>query len=261
MSIISLKDSFIDHFNISEYEVANNGGQKRVFIVTILDIKYALKIINIVDERFEREVKICKQFDDNIGITKIYKIEKFEKETIILEEYIEGNDLSEIYMEYINDEKKVCELVLEIAEILIPIWTARYVHRDLKPHNIRIRRNGKPVVLDFGIARALDEDSITLSGIQPLTYFYASPEQYSGHKNLISYKTDFFCLGIIAYFLFTNTLPFGNDRNIIAKKFQDNELSIIMKSQILNNFCNNVFKKNPSERPRRIETFLKLLQL
>ena len=76
---IELSKGLVKHFNITNYIKANTGGQKTVFIVTIEDQKYALKIINNADDRFEREVKICAQFDDNEGMPVIKKIENFEK--------------------------------------------------------------------------------------------------------------------------------------------------------------------------------------
>lgn len=261
MASIELTKELLKYFNISEYKQANPGGQKTVFIVIINNKKYALKIINFADDRFEREVKICKQFDDNKGIPNIIRIEPFEKNTIIIEEYIEGNDLSELIKDYKGNEQKISQLINAIGTILIPVWNAKYVHRDLKPQNIRIRHNGEPVVLDFGIARALDDESITATGVQPYTWPFASPEQYSGQKNLISYRTDFFCLGIIAYYLYTNTLPFGNTRGEIFKAFQDDKLIVNSGNEYIDTFCNNVLKKNPSERPRKIELFLKLIEL
>lgn len=260
MASLALTQDLIKHFRISNYSAPKRGGQKTVFIVTIDGIEYALKIINTVDERFEREVRICGKYSQNDGIPNIIRIEKFEKETIILEEYIDGDDLCDIHHLFVGNEEKICDLLHKVAIILQPVWNDNYVHRDLKPQNIRIRKNGNPVVLDFGIARALDEESITATGGQPLSWLFASPEQYAGQKSLISYRTDFFCLGIIAFHLFTNKLPFGADRGEIYAAFQKKDLSISISSKILNEFCNAVFKKNPSERPRKIESFLKLLE-
>jgi serine/threonine-protein kinase len=261
MSSIYLSEGLLNYFGISDYITAKPGGQKTVFIVTIEGLKYALKIINTADDRFKREVRICEQFTENHGIPSIVRIEIYEKDTIILEEYIEGSDLNEIISEYKNKEEKVCQLIHSIGQILSPVWEARYVHRDLKPQNIRIQKSGDPVVLDFGIARALDEESITVSGGQPLSWLFASPEQYAGKKELISYRTDFFCLGIIAFHLFTNTLPFGNNKAEISATFQKGSLSVSTGNTTIDNFCNAVFKKNPSERPRKISSFLKLIEL
>lgn len=260
MSSLRLSADFLNYFKITSYTLANKGGQKTVFFVVIDKVTYALKIINFADERFEREVRICSKYSVNDGIPKIIRIEKFDGETIILEEYIEGNDLSDIYKSYKGDEKKICELLKKIGGIMTPIWTDSYVHRDLKPQNIRIRQNGNPVILDFGIARALNEDSITATGVQPLSYLFASPEQYAGEKKLISYRTDFFCIGIIAFYLYNNYLPFGKNSAEIEASFHSGKLQILVGSAVLEKFCNAVFKINPSERPRFPKTLFKLLE-
>ena len=260
MASIKLTEDLLHHFNISDYSPPKKGGQKTVFIVTIENIKYALKIINSVDARFEREVKICAKYSINNGIPKIIRIDNYGTETIILEEFIEGNDLSEINLQYKGNEPKICKLLHQIGIILKPIWEDNYVHRDLKPQNIRIRRNWEPVILDFGIARALNEHSLTDSISQPLSWPFASPEQYAGRKDLISYRTDFFCLGIIGYYLFSNKFPFGKTKEEIDSKFQLGNLEVNLSSLKLTNFCNAVFKINPSGRPRKIEKLLKFLE-
>jgi serine/threonine protein kinase len=259
MPSIALSQEFLKHFNISSYSQANPGGQKTVFFVVIEGLTYALKIINFADERLVREIDIVNKYSVNNGIPKIVRVDTYGKETIILEEFIDGDDLSDIYPTYHRDEIKICNLLIKISLILKPLWVDGYIHRDLKPQNIRIRKNGDPVILDFGIARALNEDSLTATGTQPLSAYFASPEQYEGNKKLISYRTDFFCLGIVAFYLYNNSLPFGNTRAEIDDTFQNDRLQVNFGSPILMNFCNAVLKRNPSERPRHTETFLKLL--
>lgn len=261
MTSIELSQGLIKHLNISDYLAAKHGGQKTVFVVTINGIKYALKIIKLADDRFKREVKICEQFADSIGIPAIIKIEKYYNDTIILEEYIEGNDLSDVSHLYIGDLPRVFSLIYSITTIMTPVWESRYVHRDLKPQNIRIKEDGSPVVLDFGIARALDEESLTVTGAQPLSWLFASPEQYFGQKEFISYRTDFFCLGMIAYYLFVGSFPFGDTKSEIEKKFKSGDIMPSTGVIQLDKLMNSVFKINPSERPRKINDFIKLLQI
>lgn len=262
MEHISLSSTLINHFDITEHTHLNHGGQKTVFSVTIKGIKYALKLIHFVDERSEREIRISSEFAGGNGIPAIIKVEKVGDKTIILEEFIEGNDLAEVKSRYKGDEVAICQLMTDIASILKPVWIKRYIHRDLKPQNIRIKPDGKPVILDFGIARALDEESITATGSQPLSWLYASPEQYFAKKELISYRTDFFCLGIIAYELFTGSLPFGKDRMEIHKSFDSSTpIKEIIENTILTEFCGQVLKLSPSERPRTIESFINLLRI
>ena len=262
MASLALSNELISHFKIDDYTHNGPSGQKSVFIVNIEGQKYALKIIQNADERTFREINIHKSYVENKGVPKIHNVEKFGSETIILEEYIEGSDLSALLTEYQGNESKIIELIYNIAIILKPIWEDRYVHRDLKPQNIRIMNDGKPVVLDFGIARALDDETITAAGTQPLTWCFASPEQYLGNKSLISYRTDFFCLGIIAYYLFTGKLPFGDSKGEVEKTFENKVYSLDFSNErnTLTNFCESVLKYYPSERPGRIPTFLNLLK-
>ncbi len=260
MSSISLSQEFLDHFNISRYTpVPTPSGQKLVYYVDINNVKYALKLIRVKDIRIDREIDICSKYSDNEGIPKIVKIDKFENDTVILEEYIDGDDLSDIHQTYKDDESKISALLSNICTILTPVWEDNYVHRDLKPQNIRIKSDGSPIVLDFGIARALNESTITDTGFQPHSHLFASPEQYDGNKDLISYRTDFFCLGIIGYYLYTNQLPFGNTQALISAKFNTKNLSVTMTSSLLENFCNAVLKHNPSERPRTPDLLINLL--
>lgn len=260
MASIGLTQEIIDHFKIEKFRHTGPSGQKSVFIVEIESVEYALKIIKLTDERTFREIEIHKKYDSNIGLPKIIKVEKFENETIIMEEYIDGDDLSNLLHNYLGNENKILKLIYDISLILKPIWEDQYVHRDLKPQNIRIRKNGLPVVLDFGIARSLNDETITVAGTQPYTWCYASPEQILGNKDLISYRTDFFCLGIIAHKLFFGTLPFGEDRVSVEKSFEQKLVNLSFSDGALTSFCSNVLKYHVSERPRRIETYLNLLQ-
>ncbi|KAA9357281.1 protein kinase domain-containing protein [Larkinella humicola] len=259
MNYFDLTPEFISKYKISSYKNANHGGQKKVFIVNVGTEVFALKVVENADERLDRELEIYKKYNTSYGIPKIKEIDKFGKNLIIFEEYIEGNDLSDISSTFNNNEEKIIKLIKEIVLILDPIWTANFVHRDLKPQNIRIKPNGDPVVLDFGIARDLNSDSITATGGQPLSYLYATPEQYQGKKNLISYRTDFFNLGLIAYYLYTNSLPFGNNKIEIDKIYQKPIPLVKLDSSIIERFCNAVLKNNPSERPRNVEIVLNLL--
>jgi len=90
------------------------------------------------------------------------------------------------------------------------LWDRNIVHRDLKPRNIIIRPNKLPVIIDLGIARFLDLDSLTntLNLMGPCTPIYAAPEQLSNRKQLINPRTDFFSLGIILLELLLGHHPF-----------------------------------------------------
>ncbi|MBA3685917.1 MAG: serine/threonine protein kinase, partial [Planctomycetes bacterium] len=86
------------------------------------------------------------------------------------------------------------------------------VHRDLKPGNIMIDGNGRPVVMDFGLAKDVNADSFrSLSGAIFGTPAYMSPEQAQGRTREIDRRTDVYALGVILYELATGKRPFGGD--------------------------------------------------
>nr|WP_320060042.1 protein kinase [uncultured Bacteroides sp.] len=262
MRTTKLAEEFIRTFNIHQIiEEKPKSGQKQVYIVEIDGSIFALKIIPTADERIVRELNIYERFKDNRGIPNVIRAQKYGDELVVIEEFIDGNDLSLISSQYINNSEKIRQLIADIAYILTPVWNNRCVHRDLKPQNIIIRNDGHPVVLDFGIARDLDDETITPTGFQPFTWSFGSPEQYFFKKEQISYRTDFFCLGIIAYYLYTHTLPFGKSRYAIAESFTQPQKIYDVHNEEMNIFLNIVLKYSVAERPRTVEQFIKSLNI
>jgi tetratricopeptide (TPR) repeat protein len=83
------------------------------------------------------------------------------------------------------------------------------VHRDLKPANILVTREGTPKLLDFGIARALQEDAVTTEGPSQMTLRYAAPEQVASDGAEAGVSVDIYALGVLLYELLSRTSPYG----------------------------------------------------
>jgi serine/threonine protein kinase len=84
------------------------------------------------------------------------------------------------------------------------------VHRDLKPSNIRVRQDGSPVIIDFGLARHLGLADLTRTsdGAAIGTPLYFAPEQFTGTKRDIDHRTDLFALGVLLYQALVGHHPF-----------------------------------------------------
>lgn len=263
MPIHDLNKDFLETFNISGFfKSGKKGGQKAVHFVEIQGMRYAMKLLlaSGIDDRTKRELNIYEKFRDLSGIPNIFKIETYEGELVVFEEYIEGDTLLDIIPKYNGDYSLISQLVKNLCEIMRPIWDSGYIHRDIKPANIIIRPDGSPVLLDFGIARDLLDESITATGMQPLSWQFGSPEQYAGKKAQISYRTDFFSLGVLSYFLFHQTLPFGNSKGEIDLKFNNGNESFLINSPCpLTEFFIEAMKFSPAERPRFYDDLIKLL--
>ena len=179
------------------------GGQKSVFIIQDPEHgKTVLKIGNFTNpqtlERIRREVMILRSLDSKY-YPKVFKFSIIGKDRfLILEEFVECIPLSECLDSY-TDLKKALELLYEIIIGLNIIWEKQVVHRDIKPDNILITNSGSPKIIDLGIARLLDQESITQTFAPrgPSTPIYAAPEQLQNKKTLIDFRTDQFNLGIL----------------------------------------------------------------
>ncbi len=111
-------------------------------------------------ERIEREVEILREIDSPF-YPKNYDFQVISKNRyMILEEFLDSPTLT-YQMDRFNSPIAALKLIKELATGLKIIWDKKIVHRDLKPENILINDNNSPRIIDLGIARVLDSDSIT----------------------------------------------------------------------------------------------------
>ncbi len=110
-----------------------------------------------------------------------------------------------------NYYSQVAALTAHIADALEAAHSAGVIHRDLKPANIMVTRDDLPKVSDFGLAKLMDEASLSVAGEIAGTYFYMSPEQVAAKRAGIDHRTDIFSLGVVLYEMLTLMKPFEGD--------------------------------------------------
>ncbi len=160
---------------------------------------------------------------DHPHIVPVYDVGGTENcPCFIVSKFIEGRTLAQ----KIKDEQpslvETVELVATIAEALHYAHTKGIVHRDIKPGNILIDREGKPFVVDFGLA--LKEEEVGQGPRLAGTAAYMSPEQARGEGHRVDGRSDIFSLGIVFYELLTGRRPFkGESKEEVREQIIDFE--------------------------------------
>ena len=181
------------------------GGMGEVYeaVDTRLDRVIAIKLLRpelVQDEerrsRFEREAKALAALR-HPSIVTIYSIETIEDVTLIAMELVAGIPLSELLKsEQVIGVDRVIELALPIADALAAAHKQGIVHRDVKPDNIIVGTKGEITVLDFGLAKLVDERSLSVMGDLAGTYFYMDPYTTGGKATA---ALDIWSLGVVLY--------------------------------------------------------------
>jgi serine/threonine protein kinase len=170
-------------------------------------------------ERFLQEYETIAEMD-HPNIVKIYDLGVSDHHAHIAMEYLDGGDLRHAIEEGANELDSVSYL-RQIASALSAVHEKNVLHRDLKPGNIMLRKNGTIALIDFGLAkRAKLESEITDKGEIFGTPYYMSPEQ--GHGSSVDERSDIYSLGVIFFELLTGEKPFkgGTAMGIIYKHAQ-----------------------------------------
>ena len=213
-------------------ELCGSGGMSSVFRAhdRLLDRPVALKVLHghhAGDEesvtRFRREARAVAQLSHPHIVTVIDRGEDEGRQFIVFE-YVDGQNLKELVGRSGRlPLRRALELTIAVADGLAFAHASGLVHRDVKPQNVLVDREGEVKVTDFGIARSLDRDhGVTLPGTVLGTSIYLSPEQAGGKP--VTPATDVYSLGIVLWELLTGEVPFPGESFVAVALRHINEL-------------------------------------
>jgi serine/threonine protein kinase len=205
----------------SRYQIIEQigaGGMGKVFkaLDKELQIMVVLKIINPelnnspeAVERFKRELLLAREIIHE-NVIRIHDLGEINGIRYISMNYVEGQNLQElIAMAGPLSLEKVLDIIGKVCQALVTAHGKGIIHRDLKPQNVMIGKKGMVTVLDFGIARSLNQCGTTRTGIVIGTPECMAPEQIQGEK--VDASTDIYSLGVMMYQMVTGRVPFMAD--------------------------------------------------
>ncbi|MBD9585140.1 MULTISPECIES: serine/threonine protein kinase [Delftia] len=195
-----------------------------------------------------------------------------ERLYVSVEEFVDSIPLCDMANKYKGDERGIATLALGISNALMPLWVhhRKFVHRDIKPANLLIRPSGEVVVIDLGIVRETGSPGVTRDGPGPgpFTPGYGAPEQMANEKEAVTFKTDFFSIGVVMYQLMAGLEPFASKPGmqiheimIAAAGYEPPSLEKVAgASQAFSDFVAKAMMKMPWQRQRTPALFIEELQ-
>ncbi len=231
-----------------------HGGMSAVYLArqTNLDRNVAIKVLKstlaqseAAITRFERECRNISRLNHQ-HILPVYDVGSENELHYVITQYVDGVSLEDIIRllkknlpttDIIDDTAFLAKglpsewrqkfgtykdfaisVLVKVARALAFTHSKGIIHRDVKPSNILITKDGEPILIDFGLSRDVAHASMTLTGEYIGTPVYSSPEQLFGHEGDVDEQTDVYSLGVTACELLTGQLPFsgGNMMEILA---------------------------------------------
>lgn len=217
---------------LDKYELVERVGQGGMAVVyrardNVLRRDVALKILHghLADyqearDRFQREAHaVAKLRHDNI--LEIFDYSGSAAASYIVTEFIDGQTLKQFVSAHpIAFPEIGAMIVLQVGRALAHAHGAGILHRDVKPENVMIRRDGVVKLTDFGISHMVDLERLTITGQLLGSPAYMAPEHVEGRP--IDYRTDVFAAGIVLYQLAVGRLPFeGKNPHEVLKRIAE----------------------------------------
>lgn len=239
----------------------------RTVVIKVLPAELTAREANL--KRFEREARLASALD-HPNICTIFDLNEINGIHFIVMQYIEGRNVRQLVNGRPLSLESALSIALQTAEALSAAHARGIIHRDIKAGNVMVTPSGQVKVLDFGLAKLLDDEAARTSGIHhtEITEFgvpygtatYAAPEQARGDR--VDARADIFSTGVLLYEMLTGTWPFQGQTAIEVRHAVLNEepapLAKVRPGRVpvrLQPVLDKALAKDPRNRYQRISHF------
>src|SRR5256886_1635415 len=210
---------------LGEYEVLaelGRGGMATVYLAhdLALDRKVAIKVLapallamgEGTVERFNREARTAAALS-HPHIIPIYAVRESDRVLYFVMQYVQGRALDLIIRDVSSLPVPMVQTILaQVADALSYAHRHGIIHRDIKSANIMLDEEGRALVTDFGIAKVVQAEGLTVTGVTVGTPIYMSPEQCATRE--VTGASDQYSLGVVAYEMLTGRVPFQGESSM-----------------------------------------------
>jgi len=190
----------------------------RAIVIKVLPPELTVKEANL--KRFEREARLASALD-HPNICTIFDLNDLNGVHFIAMQFVEGKNVRELVNGRPLDLSSALSITIQVADALAAAHERGIIHRDIKAGNVMVTPSGQVKILDFGLAKLVDESHITGGihhtdltevGIPYGTATYAAPEQARGER--VDARADIFSTGMLLYEMLTGTWPFQGKTSV-----------------------------------------------